>query len=119
MQDLGYETHNSILNLGSLVIFGTFYCLKVFLYFLGRTIEFISCKKIKIRYLDVWKHSLFYGEILSIILEAYMEWLISGYMNNIAPLDDKDGEVLGDFIGIACTVIALVVIPGILYFIWK
>ena len=82
MQDLGYETHNSILNLGSLVIFGTLYCVKVFFYFIGRVIELISFNKIKIKYLDVWKNSLFYGEILSIILEAYMEWLIAGYMNN-------------------------------------
>jgi hypothetical protein len=35
MEDLGYETHNSILNLGSLFIFGTIYVLKVVAYLMG------------------------------------------------------------------------------------
>jgi hypothetical protein len=47
MEDLGYETHNSILNLGSLFIFGTIYVVKVAVYLIGEILSFLTGMKIK------------------------------------------------------------------------
>ena len=79
MEDLGYETHNSILNLGSLFIFGTIYVIKVVIYLVGRIFQRFS--GIKIKGLKKFGQKLFFGELLAIVLEAYFEWMIAGYLN--------------------------------------
>ena len=76
METLGYETHNALLNLGSMSIFSFIYYIRLLILFL--VLRPITC-------LQEYKKSLYkiliFGEILSISVEGYFEFLISGIMN--------------------------------------
>ena len=76
--DLGYENHNSLLNLGSLAIFAYLYVLRV-VYYLGVYIVVQKTKRGE-EYLKELGDQLFYGEILAILMDAYFEFLIAGYL---------------------------------------
>lgn len=80
MEDIGYETHNSLLNLGSLWIFLTFYVVKVIIYFAAVLIK-RAFKTDRLMFTEKWKKSLFFSEFLGIALEAYFEFIIAGYLN--------------------------------------
>ena len=110
MEDLGYDSHNSMLNLGSLAIFSFFYFIKLFVYsailkpanyFTGRFANRIY----------EMKQTLFYRDIIFLVIEAYLEFLIAGYLNLSEPLTTKNGEVVSIFIGWYCVLSTLVVFP--------
>mmetsp|Transcript_27117 Transcript_27117/g.41271 ORF Transcript_27117/g.41271 Transcript_27117/m.41271 type:complete len:244 (-) Transcript_27117:1254-1985(-) len=97
MEDLGYETHNAILNLGSLAIFTFFYFCELAIvgalllrkWLIGRSPA----------WLDSMKQRLIFGDLLAILLDAYFEFLISGYLQLREPLDTTGGEVVSVVIG--------------------
>ena len=107
--DLGYENHNALLNLGSLAIFTYIYFLRVILYF-GLT-AYVKYSSREVSYWQRLKDSLFYGEILSILLEAYFEFLISGYLQMKAPLNTSDGEYVGVITAAVALFLILIVVP--------
>ena len=78
---MGYETHNSILNLGTvtllLLIFGAG------LVILGLIKLILLCSKYRrMESLYKWLHKkLIFGFVISMFIEAYMEFLIAGYLN--------------------------------------
>ena len=45
------------------------------------------------------KNKLFYGEVITIGIEAYFEFLISGYLAAWAHIMTKDGEVISTHLG--------------------
>ena len=94
MQDLGYDSHNSLQLLGSLFIFAMIYFLRVIMYY-----PFVMCV---IRLFNVGqgygkslRENLFFTEIIVINIEAFLELLISGFINYSFPLSATDGEVFG------------------------
>ena len=77
MLDLGYETHNSLLNLGSLAIFASIYFVEVFVFLILLVISFSGWKA---PFLDKWAARLFFNDLIALLLDAYMEFMISGYL---------------------------------------
>jgi len=75
MVDLGYETHNEILNLGSVSLFIAFYFFKVVVYLLLSLYQSLTGTKSKV--VDKMKKGLFFSELLTLMIEAYFELLIS------------------------------------------
>ena len=75
IETLGYETHNALLNLGSLAIFSSTYLIRLlFLFLVLRNIPCLEDYKARLYKM------LIYGEILSICFEGYFEFLITGVM---------------------------------------
>lgn len=107
--DLGYENHNSLLNLGSLAIFAYLYVFRVVYYF-GVYIVVQKTKRGE-EYLKKLGDQLFYGEILAILMDAYFEFLIAGYLQFKAPLNTRNGEYLGTVTAGVALLLVLVVVP--------
>ena len=83
VQDLGYESHSSLLNMGSVGFFMTIYFYKI-AFFLVLVVATTACRnKLGKRTEQVdkmkksTKESLFWGEFIIVLLEAYFEFLIS------------------------------------------
>lgn len=114
MEDLGYETHNSLLNLGSLWIFLTIYFIRVFIFgFAWLLRRKFKSKKLK-KFVKRWKKELFFSDFLAIVLEAYFEFLISGYLNWKYSLHQESGENLGTIYSYISLVLCLFVVPVML-----
>ena len=80
LQDLGYDTHNSVLILGSLWVFTALFFFRLFiilplLNFMSRKFEWIAPYSKKLF------HNLVWGEFILLAFEAYLEFLIGGYIN--------------------------------------
>jgi hypothetical protein len=84
MKDLGYKTHNSILNLGSLFILLIIYFLRMAILVFLFIIQLLTgkCKQ----NFQSQKRKVFFNEIMLILVEGYMEFFISGYLNFQKPL---------------------------------
>lgn len=112
MVDLGYESHNELINLGSLFLLLVAWASQVGLYFL---IKHVSLKKNKVfKFLNDWNKKLFYSELLRILIEGYLEFLIAGYLAVKNPLFTTAGEVLSFIVGIVVTPLTGIFIPCII-----
>lgn len=65
-------------------------------------------KKSKLR---KWKEKLFFGDIITLVLEAYLEFLISGRYAVLELNATSDGEIVSFWIGVVCLVMNLVLMP--------
>lgn len=115
MEDLGYDSHNSILNLGSLAIFTVIYFIKVaFLFIVLKPFNYFTGRGTSL--LTSLQESLFYGEIIFLTLESYFEFLIAGILNIQEPLSTENGEIVSNFISWYSVTVTLVVIPLVCVF---
>lgn len=98
--DLGYDNHNAILNLGSVFIFLCFYLIEVFWYSL---LKLYSLTKSRFHKSHKWvvklKKKLFFGELFTLLLEAYLELVLSGYLNQLEPVFTSNGDIAGAVVG--------------------
>jgi hypothetical protein len=76
MQDLGYNSHNSIKILGSVVLYSLVYWLLVFFYFTFlKLFIYVTGKGKSIeKYL---RKSFFFGSIITMTLECYIQLIIA------------------------------------------
>ena len=110
MAELGYDSHNAILNLGSVLIFALFWLIQVI--FCGLLKIWTKLTRRGFRMLRNLKHRLFFTEILSLMIEAYLEFIISGWLNSQVTLDTTNGEIVSKYVGYISLFITLVVMPG-------
>lgn len=110
MQDLGYDSNNSLQLLGSLFIMAVFYFMRVLIYY-PVILCVIRLFKVGKNYGRTLKEQLFFGEIIMINIEAYMELLISGYINYSFPLNTTDGEKLGLYVSWYAFATCLLLMP--------
>lgn len=96
MVDIGYESHNSILNMGSLSIFLVIYYGKVvyfgIIWLLYKQFGWFE------KHVQSMKESLFYNAILGLCLDGYYEFLISGYLNAANPTFGVNGENMANIV---------------------
>ena len=109
MENIGYDTHNTILNLSSLYFVLMFYLLKIVVF---ATLYLTRHRSNKV-YLALRK-TLFWEELLTLSIEGFMELYISGYLEYSYPLDTQPGEVKAKIIGYLCLVQSLIVFPSLL-----
>ena len=93
MKDLGYESHNSLRLLGSLFIFAFLYYVRLLIFY-PVVLSIAKLWKVGVKYERDLRHSLFFNEFIVLNLEAYMELLISGYINYMFPLGSTNGEIV-------------------------
>lgn len=112
MQDLGYDSHNSLRLLGSLFIMNVVYYARVIILY-----PFILCVvklfKIGEDYRMKLKSQIFFNEIIILNIEAYLELLIAAFINYNFSLNTTDGEIFGTIVSYHAIVICMVVMPAI------
>lgn len=116
MQNLGYESHNSMHILGSLFIYSVLYFVRVFVYLPLMLIIVYFSKRGQENLKSLMK-SLFWGEILVISLEAYIEVMIAGYLNYEFKLNSTFGETFAGYVAYYCLALSLVVLPLVMLYI--
>ena len=111
---MGYETHNSLMNLGSVTLFIVLYfVILVFLLFF----KIIVWKTgYGTSYYNSIKKRLVFGILISLFMEPYMELLISAYLNLKAPVSTKNGDMIGIFMAYISAASACGILP--LTYLW-
>lgn len=110
MKDLGYGSHNSILNLGTLALLSVLYYIRL-MFYLFVVKPFVYFTKKGGAYMSKLGDCLFYGELLFLTMEAYLEFLIAGYLNLSEPLGTTDGEIGADVLAWYVVMLCLIIIP--------
>ena len=111
---MGYETHNSLLNLGTISIFILLYFLALIFLLILKMIILKTGKGNSI-YSSI-KKRLIFGLLISLLIEPYIELLISAYLNIKAPVSTKNGEIIGIFTGYFAATISCGILP--LTYLW-
>ena len=111
MEDLGYDSHNSILLLGSIFIyivayFALFILLPVIKKALGPKSKY---------WVKLYKIMVF-NFIIAIFYECHLEMLISGFLNFKQPLYSMNGETSGYAFSLFLITVTIIFMP--LFFIW-
>ena len=88
MENLGYDTHNSIIILGSLGLMA-FCSLSMMFFFMIAIIPLRHFVGFRYRHL---RKTLFFGQIIKLTHGGYFEVLIACYLNLRFPLDSFSGE---------------------------
>ena len=119
MEQLGYETHNAILNLGSLFIFIAIYIVLLIINVLVFRTLFKCCpKNLRIQKVYTWMcEFLYFSEFIALSLDCYLELTVSGWLMINAPLMTSNGEVLSIYVGIYAISVALLALPCITVYI--
>jgi len=79
-----------------MAIFFTLYFVKVILFLFVKFCQKVAKGKYGSESLSNWlSKQIFYREILNILFEGYLEFLIAGYLNYKAPLNTLSGEIVG------------------------
>ena len=112
--EMGYETHNSLLNLGSSFLFILFYFMVLILLLFVKIISWKTGYGTNM-YIKI-KKRLIFGTLISLFMEPFMEIIISAYLNIKAPVSSKNGEIIGIYTGYIAAVCACGVLP--LTFLW-
>ena len=112
--EMGYETHNSLLNLGSVSIFIILYFVSLVLLLIFKIIVWKTGYGTLI-YNSI-KKRLIFGILIHLFMEPYMEILISAYLNVKAPVSTKNGDKIGIITAYISAGSACVILP--LTFLW-
>ena len=65
------------------------------------------------------KEKLFFGFIIELLLESYLELVIAGYLNSKAPLFTADGDIAAAYVGYASLFFTCIVMPAICIYILR
>ena len=118
VQDIGYDNNSAMNNLGSIVIYIFYYIARVLVVIVLAALAHI-CGKGKQMVNDVSKR-LFFGDLLSICIDGYLELLISGFLN-LEMLNVAESKLLGDvisyYIAVLSLFLTLVLVPLIALYI--
>jgi hypothetical protein len=115
MEDIGYQSHHSILNLSTMYFVMNIYLLKivclVFLKFFALSTDgkFRSRQKAQSIF-----DKVFFGELISISLEGYMELIICGYLEMINPVESTGIERQSVYLGYFSFFLGLIILPSML-----
>ena len=106
---MGYETHNSLLNLGSCSIFIMVYLIMVIILLILKIFNWKTGKgSSAYKFL---KKNLVFGSLISLLVEPYIEILISTYLNIIAPVTTKNGDQVGIYTGYVGGIFSCWILP--------
>ena len=94
MEDIGYGSHNAILNLGTLgVVFYLYFIKAVFCIVVLKGLAKINPEKFG-KYYEKLYSMLFFSEMLQLMLEGFMEFSTAGYLNIRQPIFTTGAEIM-------------------------
>jgi hypothetical protein len=100
MEDIGYGSHNAIMNLGTMgIIFYFFFIKAVFCIVVLKGLAKINPLKFG-KYYNKMYSMLFFSEILQLIMEGFMEFSTAGYLNIRQPLFTTGAEQMSYYYAI-------------------
>jgi len=107
------------MNLGTMAFVVMWYLIQVVIFYFVR---FLNKNKLLYKGNTVeesLKKKLFYGDLISVFIEGYIEFVISGYLNLDSPVFSTFGEVVASLLGFFCMAVCLFVLPAIMIHAWK
>ena len=115
MEDIGYGSHNAIMNLGTMgIIFYFFFIKALFCIVVLKGLAKINPLKFG-KYYNKMYSMLFFSEILQLIMEGFMEFSTAGYLNIRQPLFTTGAEQMSYYYAIVVVAtMSLVMAIGIM-----
>ena len=99
LTDLGYESHNAFTNLGTVGLITFVYFIRVAIWLMLTFYNRFASTNFGPNMLLKYKKQLFFNEILTIMLEGYLEYLIASRLSLDNDVDAYSGEVISDVLG--------------------
>ena len=65
------------------------------------------------------KEKLFFGFIIELLIESYLELVVAGYLNSKAPLYTANGDIAAAYTGYLSLFVTCILMPGIFIYILR
>lgn len=122
-EDIGYRTHNTLINLSTLAVallvyvclWGAYWILRAFQPCCSRMLNKERSKKLA-KFLEWSNKQLFYRWLFALFLFGFMEFVIAGFLGMYKPLDTYPNETMGNLTAYVSLCVPLVGIPAV--YIW-
>lgn len=122
-EDIGYRTHNTLINLSTLAVALLVYVVCWGLYWIIRAIQPCCVRALSkergkkcTKFVDWCNKSLFYRWLFALFLFGFMEFIIAGFLGMYKPLDTYPNETLGNIVAYVSLCVPLVCLPAV--YIW-
>jgi hypothetical protein len=113
MKDLGYDSYNSIIILGSMGIFTIFYFLKLIMILILKPFKFPKVVKFR----NWLNNGIFFQEIIKLILEGYIEFLIAHYLNMHLLISSTVGDFFTIIFSFSTMFLCYIFVPGAIIYV--
>jgi hypothetical protein len=113
LEEMGYETHNILLNMGSLFFYFQLFLFGLFLMFILKLFKLKYPGDMRfLRPYRTLKKILFWGSFLLLFTEGYIEILISAYLNTLISIDYTKSDRFSILLSWFILVVQLIIIPS-------
>jgi hypothetical protein len=119
LEEMGYETHNSLLNMGSLFVYFCAFTVGLALMIILKALNTVFPSEIGSKLYFKLKDTIFWGSFLLLFTESYIEILISGYLNTQSKVNYTGSDVFSTITAYFMIVIQLVVVPAAFIYMLK
>jgi hypothetical protein len=111
-ENLGYDSHNALLLLGTVGVVSLVWILRAFIFWtvMYPIAKFTKWKKFR-RFVKSQRSALFFNEILHLGIEGCLTFAISGYFNLKHPFYGFNGERLGVPFGLFSVCLSCIFVP--------
>ena len=117
-QQIGYDSYNILLNLGTLSLIIILYCLKLVIVFVIMLPLSYCIPKIKEQY-KIEKNNLFFDDFFGIIFEGYFNIIICCLFNFFADSESQDNNLTNKVLAHVLLVIMIFCVPAILIHLYQ
>jgi len=112
LEEMGYETHNVLLNMGSLYVYFSLFTSGLVLMGILKIVKsFVPLSIIDKLYLKL-KDTIFWGSFLILFTEGYLEILISAYLNTLSSVNYTSSDEFSFVMSYLLIVIQVFVLPA-------
>lgn len=80
MQDIGYDSYNSIITLNTLALVIILYIIRLIIYIIIRIFIYISCDIFSLSEKLSWFDSMFFNELHAVYKDGFMEITIATFL---------------------------------------
>ena len=108
--DIGYSTNNSLLNLGAVAFLFIMYIAKLAIFLVIGTLRECGINRLR-KIKNKLKRQIFFTELLIIMIDPYIEFLIASLLSLMSTNKPMNGEIVSDYVGYVSFVLSFVILP--------
>ena len=108
--DIGYSTNNFLLNLGAVAFFFIMYIAKLAIFLMIGTLRECCINRLR-KIKNKLKRQIFFTELLIIMIDPYIEFLIASLLSLMSTNKPMNGEIVSDYVGYVSFVLSFVILP--------
>ena len=118
MQDIGYDSYNSLITLNTLAIVIILYILRLIIYLMIRIFIYLTCDIFCLSDRLSWFDSMFFNELHAVYKDGFMEIIIATFLTLKDGFKSQPGEIVSSSLAIFSLLVIFIIFPFSIFMIF-